>query len=156
MREKKEKKPCTCFNINQYVGKQKNNSSTLERAHKLKWTIYSFFVIPPFPTSSISGSVEFTRSMDIVTLNWRKYLSEKHKVNEILTIPTTRSCILCINFIHICPWNHAAKDNSYLYQLKSKIIQFWWTAIYPAWSHFKTNQGVSIVTPKYLLSLLFS
>lgn len=33
---------------------------TLEMAHMLKWTIYSFFVIPPFPTSSISGSVEIT------------------------------------------------------------------------------------------------
>jgi len=65
----KRRRPCTCFYINQCIWKQKNYSTTLERAHKLKWTIYSFFFIPPFPTSSMSGSVEFTCSMDIMILN---------------------------------------------------------------------------------------
>ena len=32
--------------------------NTLEIAHKLKWAIYSLFFIPPFPTSSMSGSVQ--------------------------------------------------------------------------------------------------
>ena len=32
--------------------------NTLEIAHKLKCAIYSSFVIPPFPTSSMSGSVQ--------------------------------------------------------------------------------------------------
>lgn len=37
--------------------RRKFQDPTLEIAHMLKWTMYSSLVIPPFPTSSMSGSI---------------------------------------------------------------------------------------------------
>ena len=37
--------------------RRKFQDPTLEIAHMLKWTMYSSLIIPPFPTSSMSGSI---------------------------------------------------------------------------------------------------
>lgn len=83
-------------------------------AHMLKCTIYSFLVIPPFPTSSISGSVpDITkRRINIYTKGKQFLADEDYQYLTALTIPTTRPSKLSINFIHVCSGHHAAKEET--------------------------------------------
>lgn len=81
-------------------------------AHRLKCTMYWSFVIPPFPTSSISGSVHNknkSKSLKEEVKNLLKLFLHERSF-KIITIPTTRPCIISIHVVHICSIHHAAKE----------------------------------------------
>ena len=91
---------------------------TLEIAHILKWTIFSSLFIPPFPTSSMSGSIR--NQEDKYDISLRKtyttcpnsffMLLWHYCYQRILTIPTTRPCKLCVYFIHVCSGEHTVEE----------------------------------------------
>lgn len=66
-----------------------HSSHTFTRAHMLKWERYSSVVIPPFSTSSMSGSER--RNIR----SFRRKLPHIVWEPETLTIPSTRPCIWC-------------------------------------------------------------
>lgn len=86
------------------------NCNTLEIAHKLKCTIYSSFVIPPFPISSKSGSIDIT--IIVITKHFIWFKKNLQNEKKTLTIPTTRPCILSIQFVLISSRNHAARQQN--------------------------------------------
>lgn len=84
-------------------------NDTLANAQMLKWDRYSSFVMPPFPTSSMSGSGSTT-----IIYKIHQGINKNQKLNRIwfhflLTVPTTRASMRSPFVILICSRCHASE-----------------------------------------------
>ena len=87
--------------------------------------MYSSLVIPPFPTSSISGSANQQQSHTPLIINILKHISSL----AWNTIPATRPCMLSVEFVHVCIGEHTV-------QVKKKTFRDSWVNMWPSFFLF--------------------